>query len=205
MANVKRTKVSRADRAAATRRRILDAAFDLFTENGVVTTTMGDVAERAKVAVQTVHFVFHTKTELLHEVIGDIGLRSIVPDLLTELEADGDARSIIAKLVDVSRELFPKVAKLALAVEAAAQGDAIASERREAAKAQRYGFVLQFIDVLQRTGMMKRELTVNDAADIYYALNSTSLYRELIDGRGWTTDRWADWLRSTLCDQLLSG
>ena len=56
---------SRRDRAQATRLRITKAAYNLFCERGYAGTTMDDIAVAAGVAVQTVYFTFHTKSELL--------------------------------------------------------------------------------------------------------------------------------------------
>ena len=61
-------KTSRGDKAAATRRRILDAAYDLFCVAGYPATTMAAIGERAGVAVQTVYFTFRTKDALLQAV-----------------------------------------------------------------------------------------------------------------------------------------
>src|SRR5215471_14489468 len=52
-------------RARATRLRITKAAAELFRERGYTRTTIADIAAAAGVAVQTVYFVFHTKTEIL--------------------------------------------------------------------------------------------------------------------------------------------
>src|SRR6266540_1150871 len=68
MAAVKRaepTRLSRRDRARATQWRIMKAAYTLFSEQGYAATTMAQVAEAARVAVQTVYFTFHTKPALL--------------------------------------------------------------------------------------------------------------------------------------------
>jgi len=58
-------KPTRRDRARATRLGITKAAYALFCERGYAGTTMVDIAEAAGVAVQTVYFAFHTKSELL--------------------------------------------------------------------------------------------------------------------------------------------
>src|SRR5437899_12751928 len=58
-------RLSRRDRADATRLRIVKAAYDLFCERGYAGTMLADVAQRSGVAVATVRFVFHTKAELL--------------------------------------------------------------------------------------------------------------------------------------------
>ena len=65
MATVKQRPGSRRDRGRATRLRITKAAYTLFCERGYVGTTMADIAAAAGVAVQTVYFTFHTKSELL--------------------------------------------------------------------------------------------------------------------------------------------
>src|SRR5829696_588059 len=60
----------RRGRARATRSRITRAAAKLFAERGYTGTTMADIATAAGVAVQTVYFVFHTKTEVLDSAYG---------------------------------------------------------------------------------------------------------------------------------------
>jgi len=71
-----RSELTRRDRARATRLRITKAAYTLFCDRGYAGTTMSDVADAAGVAVQTVYFTFHTKSELLsraydYAVLGD--------------------------------------------------------------------------------------------------------------------------------------
>ncbi len=57
----------RAERTRATRRRMLDAAHDLFVARGYTATTIGAIAERARVAPQTIYFTFTNKRALLKE------------------------------------------------------------------------------------------------------------------------------------------
>ena len=58
-------KITRRERAKATRRRIAEAALARFSGQGYAATTMDAIAHDAGVAVQTVYFTFHTKAELL--------------------------------------------------------------------------------------------------------------------------------------------
>jgi AcrR family transcriptional regulator len=73
----------RAVQQAATRRRIIAAALELYQERGVSTTTMLDVARRADVAPGTVanHFgsASSLATEATREILGE--LRMPAPDL----------------------------------------------------------------------------------------------------------------------------
>jgi tetracycline repressor-like protein len=63
----------RQEAAAETRRRIRQAARQLFVANGYAATSIRAVAERAGVAEKTVYLAFPTKTDLLKEVaiVGD--------------------------------------------------------------------------------------------------------------------------------------
>src|SRR6476661_4288364 len=73
MEDVKGIAVSRRDRAAATRLRIVTSAHELFVEHGYAATTMDGIAARAGVAVQTVYYTFRTKGLLLREVVEHAG------------------------------------------------------------------------------------------------------------------------------------
>src|ERR671933_2654168 len=55
----------RREQAAATRRRVLDAAQVLFERDGYAATTMAAIAAEAGVALKTVYVAFETKSGLL--------------------------------------------------------------------------------------------------------------------------------------------
>ena len=59
----------RAEQAAATRARIVDAARHLVVEQGYAATTVSQVAARAGVAVDTVYAAVGRKPELLRQVL----------------------------------------------------------------------------------------------------------------------------------------
>jgi AcrR family transcriptional regulator len=61
---------TRAERALATRRRMVQAAYALFRDNGYLGTTISAVAAAAGVAVPTVYYTFGTKAALLGEALG---------------------------------------------------------------------------------------------------------------------------------------
>ena len=65
MSSVKGPPSLRAEQAAQTRQRILDAAEQVFEEQGFAGTRIEDVAVRARVAVPTVYKIFVNKANLL--------------------------------------------------------------------------------------------------------------------------------------------
>src|SRR3954447_9720802 len=58
----------RAQRAKETRRRMLEAARELFVQQGYGATALQEIADQAGVAVQTIYFTFGTKRALLKEL-----------------------------------------------------------------------------------------------------------------------------------------
>jgi AcrR family transcriptional regulator len=62
-------------RGEATRRRILDAAEDVFGETGYYEASVSEITRRAGVAQGTFYIYFHSKRETFVELIEDIGER----------------------------------------------------------------------------------------------------------------------------------
>lgn len=75
---------------AVTRRRILDAAQDLFAENGYDHVSMRAIAERAGVNLALINRYFGSKRELFHEVLN---ASVVFPDLV-----GGDFATLPARL-----------------------------------------------------------------------------------------------------------
>src|SRR5512146_2651000 len=104
----------REERAAVTRRRILDAARRRFFEEGYAATTLKAIAAEAGVAVQTVYAVYGSKAAILAE------LRALVVSLP---EADALVRQALAE-----RTLAGRMRMLAASIRARweAGGDIVA-------------------------------------------------------------------------------
>src|SRR5450432_697012 len=64
------TSSTRTDRALVTRRRMVRAAYDLFSVHGYFGTTISAIAKEAGVAVPTIYYTFGTKAALLGESLG---------------------------------------------------------------------------------------------------------------------------------------
>src|SRR5690242_17688153 len=62
-------------RGEATRRRILDAAEDVFGEMGYYEAGVSEITRRAGVAQGTFYIYFHTKREIFEQLIFDLGER----------------------------------------------------------------------------------------------------------------------------------
>jgi AcrR family transcriptional regulator len=91
----------RAEQAAATRARVLDAAIDLLQASESGDVAIPDVAERAGVSVRTAYRAFATREDLLEAVLAELSARfeaiaGTVPTTLDEYpaSADGAVRAV---------------------------------------------------------------------------------------------------------------
>jgi len=93
----------RQDAAGETRRRIIEATFSLHNEQGVVATSMQDIASRADVALGTVYRYFPTIEELVPACGALIFERNPLPDPAAVLEG---ATTLADRLSAAIRALY---------------------------------------------------------------------------------------------------
>ncbi len=198
-------------RARATRFRITKAAAELFADRGYTRTTMADIAAAAGVAVQTVYFVFHTKTEVLDSAYGLAVMGENEPAVpqdqawYRQALAEPDVSIAVHLVVDGLSEILRRVAPLDFAVRTAASADPEASAfltRNEGMRADGYR---EMVGLLSRKCPLRQNLTEAHATDLMLFLASPGAYRALVFDRGWTHAEWVAWTSSALAQQLFEG
>jgi TetR/AcrR family transcriptional regulator of autoinduction and epiphytic fitness len=200
---------ARRERARATRRRMLEAAYGEFSESGWTATTMAAIAARAGVAVQTVHFTFHTKARLLQEVVEMAAAGEDEPVPVGErpwvktAEATPDGRRMLALLVEHGTEIRRRVAPLAGAIQAAASVEPeVAAYWRAVTEGRRAG-LRHLVERLASRGQLRPGLEVQRAADILHVLHGPETFLAFTAGCGWSVADFKAWQYATLCAQLL--
>lgn len=195
-------------RSRATRLRITKAATSLFRDRGYTRTTMADIAQAAGVAVQTVYFVFHTKTEVLNSAYGLAVMGEDEPAVPQEQAwyrqavAEPDATTAVLLVVAGLGEILRRVAPLDRAIRTAAAGDTDAASflaQNEAWRAEGYREMVSF---LRTKRALRAGLTEDRATDVILFLASAGAYRALVTERDWTHAEWIAWTSVALAEQL---
>jgi len=201
---------SRREKAAATRHRILDAARQLFSETGYAGTTMQAIADQADVAVQTVYFVFHTKGELLRQLLQSVGGRPEDPvetmerDWVHEAMTDSDGRRTIALMVEHGNDIYARVAPVWAAIGQGASIEPEVAELWGCIVEQRRQGIQKIVESLSDRGHLREGLAADRAADIVYGLHRPETLAVFVGERGWPLEDYKKWSYSTLCRQLLT-
>src|SRR5947207_1574952 len=190
--------------AGDTRRRIVDAARQLLQSAGYDGMTIEAIAQRAEVSAQSVYAVFKSKTGILTELLDQSTFGADYEDAVrqalsaTEPEtrlrlAAGIARQIHTAqsaafdLLRGSGVVAPELAKLEQ------QRERLRYERQE-----------QMIVSLRDAGRLQPALDYRTARDIFWMFTGRDVYRMLVRERGWSPQKYQDWLADTLVQSLLT-
>jgi AcrR family transcriptional regulator len=197
-------------RGADTRRRIEQAAADLFTHRGYTATSMQAIAGAAGVHVQTIYLAYGTKAALLAAcaarlVAGDEDPATHPSDRrwVREIQATADARRKIERYVEHVADVAPRITALTDVLRTTAPSEPEAAAFLTHMEHGRREGPLHLLGPLVQTGALHPELSPDDVADITFALVAPDTLRALVTVRGWEPDRAKAWLADTLCHALL--
>ncbi|HEY2225318.1 helix-turn-helix domain-containing protein [Actinomycetospora sp.] len=190
----------RARQARRTRRAVVDAAIGLFVAHGYADTTLDAVADAAGVSRRTVVNAVGGKSALLSlawdvSLVGDdepvpMAERPAVLAILASTDPTESVRLWAEMTVDV----VARAAPIGRALEAAADVDADAAALLAKADAERLEGARAFARHLASIGGLASGVTVERAADAFWALDDGASYRRLVLERGWSTAAYGHWL-----------
>ena len=199
----------RREQAAATRRRILEAAQPLFEHDGYTTTSMAAIAAAAGVSLKTVYLAFETKSGILralwHLLLrGDeepvpVGERPWFRAVLEEPQPERKLRLNVHNATTVRARIGP----LLQVLRDAAPTEPEIGELWTQIQAEFYDNQHAVVVDLDEKKALRPGLDVTRATDILWTLNHPDVYRLLVTERGWAPDEHEEWLADLLCSQLL--
>jgi AcrR family transcriptional regulator len=197
---------------AETRRRILGAAIEVFTESGYAAATVAKIADRADVSVQSLYSAWGNKRGLLRgmmesQVLGDLP-GSLDPDnlplaLLATFELDGaEPTELIAHLAHQFRLLAERAAVgWHTYAQAAAVDPEAAHDWQGLMEIRRINF-RQMIGHIP-ADRLRSGLTPDCAADTAWVIASPQAHELMIRNAGFTYDEFEQWVRDTVIAALL--
>ncbi|MBX7112486.1 MAG: TetR/AcrR family transcriptional regulator; helix-turn-helix transcriptional regulator [Dehalococcoidia bacterium] len=196
--------------ARATRAAILEAARKLFTQRGFTATTIEAIADRAGVSPESVYASFGSKRAVIQALIDItiVGDDKHVPLLerawVEQLRGEPDPRRRIAILAEHGALILDRITSLYDAWQGAATADREVAKSWERYKAQRYEGQRYLASLLGAGGAFRQGMTVDEAADVLFALGSPEVYRLMTVDRGHSPDEFARWYAATLVRLLLA-
>jgi AcrR family transcriptional regulator len=191
----------RAEQAAQTRRRVLQAAVDAFTERGWAGTTIADIAHAAGITAQAVHLSVGAKPALLigavqYAVAGD------QPDVpLIEREpfrhayaADADLAQRAVAFAAGTSEVYQRAGRLLLVLAQTAPIDAELAALWASARSARLADCRHLVDLTSRRARPQQQRIT----DLLFVQSGPGVYSDLVGDRGWTHAAYRTWLTTTV-------
>ena len=183
----------------------------LFLRDGYARTSMKAIAAQAGVSEKTMYLAFGTKATLLRQVIQLAVQGDEAPVPLSERPewravVAGPKIEVFARFAAMNAALMTRTATIIALGETAAATDPELATYRDRAHTMTRESLHALAAELQRRGALRSGVSVQDAADLLYAIAADeSVFLRLTRDCGWTPDRYADLIAHTLRANLGTG
>jgi AcrR family transcriptional regulator len=193
----------RQSQATETRRRIVEATRQLLVTEGYAGMTIEAVARRAVVSVQTVYAVFGSKAGILAELLNQATFGADYEDTVRQTLEEEDPETRLRGAARIARHIHDaQRAGFDLLRGAGVVAPELARLEQDREHI-RYERQEQMIVSLRKAKRLRPELSYRAARDILWTLTGSDMYRMLVRERGWSSQKYQDWLADTLVRSLL--
>ena len=196
-------------RTRLARTAVVQAARTLFLERGYPGTTIEAISELSDVPPATVYRLFSSKLGILKALL-DVSVAGDDEDVPVEerpfvraILADPDPRKQLSGFVGITRGIQSRTEPVYRILVSAAASDPDAAALLAERTWHRQQNQSRIARSLADAGALRPGLGEREAADIIHALMSPEVYRLLVGDGGWAPERYEQWLRGILIDQLL--
>ena len=197
----------RREQARQNRTRVIDAAERMFLHDGYSATTVQSIATAAGVSADTIYKSFGGKPGLIR-AIHDRALRGEAPvpaerrsDEIQQRESD--PRTIIRAWGGFVTELAPRASPILLLIRDVAASDPEVRRLRDELDTDRLKRMTTNARRLHRAGHLRPGISLAHAADILWTYSSPELYELLVLRRGWTPQRYGQYVADAMIHALL--
>ncbi|MFF5290275.1 TetR/AcrR family transcriptional regulator [Paractinoplanes globisporus] len=188
--------------AMATKAQIASAARALFAGQGYVGTTIAAIAESADIPAPTIYSAFGGKAAILRAIAWEVAGTLDVDRAHDEALAQPDPRDGLRGVANLQRRQFEQMYDVVDIYQEAARTDPDIAQDVRTIAANRERAFRRHVDGI--APHLAPGVSVDDGVAIYLTLVLPEVYRTLVIERGWTPDRYEDWLANALIAQLLT-
>jgi len=186
--------IARADRAAATRDRILDAVSAVLREGGFHDTSMEAIARRAGVTRVTLYRTFGSRQALLEGLVWRM-LRDARLDRVDAAHAHPDVRVAVRRVLRANCHMFAHFAEaMPIALELARFDDDMRALVEATYHGRRHRAMEALADRVVKDGAAASGWTKKPITDALLVLSSHEAFQTLVDHRGYSPDSAGDLL-----------
>jgi AcrR family transcriptional regulator len=194
--------------AEQSRLTVLARARELFLGKGFGATTVAQIARAAGVSPESVYKNFGGKSGLVRAIQEQslLGTGPVPAQQRSDLAqlTTTDPLALMEQFGRLNSEVGTLVAPIVLLIrDAAASGDADMADLLQEVDDARYRRMLHNAQQIAARGILRPELSVQEAADLMFTCSAAELYETLVLKRGWSADAYGSFIARTLAANLL--
>jgi AcrR family transcriptional regulator len=190
--------------AGDTRHRIVEATRQLLQREGYAGMTIEAIARRAQVSTQSVYAIFKSKTGILTELLDQSTFGPDYEDAVRRALSADDAETRLRLAAPIARQIHDAQSATFDLLRGAGVVAPELAKLEQQRESLRYERQERMIMSLRAAGRLRPELDDATARDIFWALTGRDVYRMLVRERGWSSQKYQDWLAATLVSSLLT-
>jgi AcrR family transcriptional regulator len=196
--------------AGETRRHILEAARKLFMERGYAGATAEAIAAEAGVSAQTIYAIFKNKKRMLVSLMNvspTTGFEDHTPmserASVQAVSQERDQRRQLQMFAQVVADNLDQVAAVSEIMVDAARTDPNLDRIVQKLNKQRLEHMTLAVQQIAVNGPFRENIDETYARDTVWTLTSGDVFLLLTRDRGWSKEKYAQWLADILIKDLL--
>ena len=190
--------------AGDTRLRIVESTRQLLQDEGYAGMTIESIAKRAEVSAQSVYAIFKSKTGILIELLDQSTFGADYEDAVRRALSAGDPETRLRLAAPIARQIHDAQSATFDLLRGAGVVAPELAKLEQQRESLRYARQERMIISLRDAGSLLTGLDHATARDIFWMLTGRDVYRMLVRERGWTSQKYQDWLADTLVHSLLT-
>jgi AcrR family transcriptional regulator len=190
--------------AGDTRRRIVEATRKLLQSEGYAGMTVEAIARRAEVSAQSVYAIFKSKTGILIELLDQAAFGADYDDAVRKALSASDPETRLRLAAPIARQIHDAQSATFDVLRGAGVVAPELAKLEQQREHLRYERQKTMIISLRDAGRLQPTLDYATARDIFWMLTGRDVYRMLVRERGWSSQKYQDWLADSLVHSLLT-
>src|SRR5437667_8862632 len=190
--------------AGDTRRRIVEATRQLLASEGYAGMTIEAIAQRGEVSAQRVYAIFKSKTGILTEVLDQSTFGADYEDAVRQAMSASDPEMLLRFAARIARQVHDAQSATFDLLRGASVVAPELAKLEQQRERLRYERQESMIISAPAAGRLRPGLDHGTARDIFWMFTGRDVYRMLVRERGWSSQKYQDWLADTLVHSLLT-
>lgn len=194
---------SRNAQAAQTKKRILDAARNLFETEGFEYTTIEKIAQTATVAIPTIYSLFQSKVGILRVLMDEVFPKDQFEALVEKSKESSSPEERLLYSAKIARQIYDAERSQMEIFRGAVVLSPEFKELEKEREKRRYERQEVTIKAMVKEHSLAPGMSVNKARDILWVFTGRDIYRMLVIEQGWKPEAYEKWLAELLANTLI--